>query len=115
MLDQEAMSVTYPSPSYETYQELHSRYADNFYCSCSEIKQPYSAFLTLIPKLHSVCTSAFIEDIWLRQLILDPPSAATITSIDWHYMSNGLFQTLLALCDLASITIADALLGLRVY
>ena len=110
MLDQQTMSVTYYSPSYETYQELRSRHSDSLYCSCSEMKQTYSAFLTLIPKLHPVCTSAFVEDIWLRQLVLNKPNAILSASNDWRAMSSGVFQTLTALCDLASTTIDDALM-----
>ena len=109
-LDEQTTTITYHSPSYDTYQELQTKYSVSLYCSCSEIKQPHSAFLTLIPKLHPVCTSAFVEDIWLRQLIFNIPYNGIIYSVDWRYISNGLFQTLAALCDLASNTINDTLL-----
>lgn len=75
------------------------------------MKQVHSAFLTLIPKLHPVCTSAFVEDIWLRQLILNVfPYEEGMLNLDWRSLADGLFQTLIALCDTASNTIADALL-----
>lgn len=110
-LDEQTTSMTHEFPSYETYQRLRIEYSDTLYCPCSTIKQTYSTFLTLAPAFHPVCSSAFVQDIWLRQLVLNKFTDGTgLYSMDWRSVSLGLFTSLAALCDLAAATVNDALL-----
>lgn len=55
------------------------------------------------PVYHTVCSSAFIEPIWLRQLELKKPTS--IYMYDWRLMSLGYFQSVGALCQLAHDTV----------
>ena len=107
---EQTKSVTHHDPSYETYQGLHLEHTDTLNCPCSEIKQSYSSFIRFSPSFHPVCSSSFVKDIWLDQLVFDRPSGGrAIPRTDWRSASHGYFQALAALCELANSTVNDAL------
>ncbi|CAF4468404.1 unnamed protein product, partial [Rotaria sp. Silwood2] len=61
--------------------------------------------MSFSPILHQVCTSDFIKDSWIALL-----TAITYqqTPVDWNANVVSQFQLLSALCELANVTIDDA-------
>ncbi len=113
-ISEQTTSVTYSRPSYNIYKQLYTKYSDKLICPCSEITPTYGSFVSIIPAYHPICSSAFIEKIWLDQLVLKKGDRNnTFVMSDWRIMSLGYFQSLAALCKLAHNTISYDLEAFR--
>jgi hypothetical protein len=114
ILSEQTTSVTYSHPSYNIYKQLYTKYSDKLICPCSEITPTYGSFVSIIPAYHPICSSAFIEKIWLDQLVLKKGDRNnTFVMSDWRIMSLVYFQSLAALCKLAHNTIHHDLQAFR--
>jgi hypothetical protein len=106
-LNQNAAILTINSPSYSNYQYLLAKYPDTVTCSCSQITQSYSTFITFTPSFHQVCASIFVNSTWLYKLRVT--KNVQVVSLDWRIASAAYFQTLSILCESAQVTVWDAL------
>jgi hypothetical protein len=99
--------MTYEHPSYITYQKLYMKHSDKLICPCTEITVNYSSFINIIPTYHPICSSDFVKEIWLDQLVL--VRGGSINMLDWRILSQSYFQSLTALCNLAQDTVNNDL------
>ncbi|CAF3582183.1 unnamed protein product, partial [Adineta steineri] len=101
------------NPSFGQYQQLQQRYgSDAVSCPCSRSSIIRSAFIELECDFHPVCTSHFISDSYLHDLLelynnLNTTYAAmNVFTLQGTIFSH--FQALLALCNLAKDFVTDA-------
>ena len=97
-----------PQPSYETYQEVYSKYSDTLTCPCQKISISYSKFITLTYSLHPVCKSAFITEAWIS-FIMYLLNQRPIYFSEFVYRGAYSFKALRGFCELVNETISDGL------
>jgi hypothetical protein len=92
------------------YEQLLGLHLENLRCPCTRISLPYSAFITQfdVNSFHPVCTSDFVEDLWLRHL-KNVRAPDWLSRRDFRFWGLGFFDTLEKLCTLAQITVANSL------
>ncbi|CAF1687291.1 unnamed protein product [Adineta ricciae] len=55
-------------PSSERFTELVSKYPSHIHCPCAKIGISYKTFVTTHVKFHQVCSSQFVEQIWIDKI-----------------------------------------------
>ncbi len=93
-------------PSIEQYQELEKEYSSTLICPCTHISIPYEDFFKIEVKYHQICSSDFVQPWWYESFL----SLNTAErKFDFLTFAPSYFQTLSAFCDIAKITINDAI------
>lgn len=95
------------SPSSKDFMRLQSLQLDKFSCPCDTITIPFSAFITLKPLFHPVCSSPFVTRTWSDALFFE--NASTYLPIDIRLTLSAQYQLLSSLCELAQQTVNDEL------
>ncbi|CAF1258699.1 unnamed protein product [Adineta ricciae] len=112
------ITVTVEKPSKEEVDALPK----DAKCSCSQISIPYGKFTSLQANFHSLCTSQFITDRWIKAI----NSGSYTTSFflgDFRTFGSAQFQALSAFCRLSTSNInqtidyfySNTLLSLEVF
>ena len=96
--------ATVTSPSFERYNILYEEYQSNLECTCSQIAIRHSAILSVSPSLHSVCSSDFVTDDWIRALFF---SHDAVHPEDWLPAAASQFRCLSNLCNLTKSTVDE--------
>lgn len=93
------------NPSLETYQYLEMLHTKRLTCPCSNTAILYREFLSLSPIFHQICSSKFIGDVWIEQIL-------TLSGIrdpqDWRNKVYSYFLFLRSFCSFSSITTDEA-------
>ncbi|CAF1056856.1 unnamed protein product [Adineta steineri] len=96
------MIITVPNPSLTLYNSLESIYSTTLQCPCANKTIPYQTFISLSPVFHQLCSSGFVTNDWIQQMM---DSMTTDVSYDWRIDAYKQFQILSDLCKLANRTI----------
>lgn len=65
---QETSTFHIVKPDEGVYNKLYSSYGDSLQCPCSSIAIAYNDFVEINTRLHPVCYSVFIDDIWINYI-----------------------------------------------
>lgn len=95
-------------PSISTYENLMNSYPNSLQCPCSNISIEYQSFLTIIPRMHEICSSDFILNEWIDYISrnIDP---LQVDSSDFRRTATGQFQLLASLCNLSQEVVNESL------
>ncbi|CAF3953325.1 unnamed protein product, partial [Rotaria sp. Silwood1] len=105
-LSVQTISQTVASPTQEQYEKLLKQYSQTLQCPCTTISIPYEDFLRVAPIYHQVCSSDFIQSWWYQSLL---PLNVSDLSLEFLPSVSSYFQTLSAFCEIANLTIVDAI------
>lgn len=104
-LDNESRIVKVLNPSLKMYNDLNNLYWERLDCRCSIVTIPYERFVSLSPRLHEICSSDFVDEVWISILM---SITYQMIPFDWLNHGGSQFQLLSELCQLANETINDA-------
>lgn len=93
------------NPSIDIYKRFENSFKDRFRCNCLNRLISYKSLISINPRFHSICSSDFVTDRWL--LLISKIEA--YLSEDWRTRAYGQFNLLRELCQLANVTINDAI------
>jgi len=98
-------------PSLSTYENLVNDYPNSLQCPCSRISIEYQSFLTIVPRMHQICSSEFVLDDWIDYIYstIDP---LTLNYTDFRRTATGQYQLLASLCELSQQVVDDGLSNL---
>ncbi|CAF1497941.1 unnamed protein product, partial [Adineta steineri] len=105
-LNSENVTKIEKNPSLTTYNSLRGGlHSASIQCPCFNKAIPHQKFVLLSPHYHQICSSGFVDNIWIDML-----RGTTINIIynDWRSRASPLFQLLSDFCQLANKTIDDA-------
>ena len=92
--------------SLDDFERLEKLHPETIDVPCSQISIPYKEFLHLSPKVHQVCSSAFIGNEWISSLYLF--NATRHNLLDFRRYGFAHYRSLRLLCRLARQTVKDA-------
>ncbi|CAF2585350.1 unnamed protein product [Rotaria sp. Silwood2] len=107
VISKDIVSVSESMPSQARYEELQILHANTLQCTCTHVAIPYKKFITIDANFHQVCSSDFVQDVWLDFLFGIGFWAYQITS-DIRGRGSAYFQLLSELCILSQITFNNA-------
>jgi hypothetical protein len=98
-------------PSLSTYENLVNDYPNSLQCPCSRISIEYQSFLTIVPRMHQICSSEFVLDDWIDYIYntIDP---LVLNYTDFRRTATGQYQLLASLCELSQQVVDDGLSNL---
>ncbi len=103
---------TVKNPSKATFNKLVSnpRYLSTLECPCQNLTIPYSLFVRIFPHFHQICSSDFVvlNSNWVKrfsQYLFNN----SYSYDDFRRFVVPQFRGLTALCNIANVTVADAL------
>lgn len=99
-------------PSKATFNQLVSNpsYLSTLDCPCQNVTIPYNLFIQIVPHFHQICSSDFVvqNSNWIKhfsQYLFNN----SYSYDDFRRLIVPQFRTLTALCNIANVTVADAL------
>lgn len=95
------------TPSQAEYEKLLKSDFITIQCPCAQISVAYSQFTTIETTFHQVCSSDFVQDIWLDYLFGDSLWYRYHRS-DLRVRGTAYFSLLSTLCALSQTTIDNA-------
>ncbi len=93
-------------PSMQEYENLEKKYTSTLICPCTQISIPYEDFLKIEVKYHQICSSDFVQSWWYESFL---PLNTSDRKFNFLTFAPSYFQTLSTFCDIANITINDAI------
>ena len=102
-------TVTVEQPTLVEYAYLNSSYSQSLTCPCSNMSISYENFLNVDYTQHQVCSSIFVDQVWIEYLRMGQ-LIATLQRTDFRWTSPYTFQALRTICNLINDTIADQLI-----
>ncbi|CAF4027582.1 unnamed protein product, partial [Adineta steineri] len=96
------------SPTIVQYSQLYSTYTQTLTCACTQVSVNYDKFIQVNYTLHQICTSIFVQDIWISYLYNASATALFFTD-DFRGSGSFIFQGLSTFCQLSSQTISNRL------
>ena len=87
----------------KTYKSLEMKYSKTLRCPCANKTMSYGRITSFSPIFHQVCSSGFVQEPWIKQMIDSTGKAST--SYDWRLKAYKEFQILSDFCYLANKTI----------
>jgi hypothetical protein len=106
-------TVTVSNPTVDQFERLHRQYSTELSCPCRRLSINYSSIMSIQPRFHQVCSSAFVQsEKWLSYwpVVFANRSRPTFNSFDFRQAGRPFFVLLKAFCELATKTIANALI-----
>ncbi|CAF3883807.1 unnamed protein product, partial [Adineta steineri] len=107
-----SITIEIEKPSLSTFKDLETRFYDSLQCSCSQISIKYESFLNVTSRFHSICSSDFVSNRWIKYLYGGIPPIDLYSSNDFMYSAEAQFQILASFCQLSQKIVADALIQL---
>ncbi|CAF0812814.1 unnamed protein product [Adineta steineri] len=115
-------NVTYTiiknNPTIIEFNKLHQEYPNTIQCPCQSYSITYEEFITFQPRLHSICSSTFVDVTSQWQIIdypqtmssgyYDEPTYSTRKD-DFRQIGSPFFQLLNSFCSLSSKTMTAEL------
>lgn len=108
-LNSEIYQEVVNNPTLAQFSLLRSQYPTSLQCPCSSISAEYSAFLTVEPHYHQICSSNFISTSWIAYTNEGIRNNEFYDPEDYRQNAGSLFQLLATFCQQAQQTINDAL------
>ncbi|CAF1305597.1 unnamed protein product [Adineta ricciae] len=105
-LSSEIATTAVSNPSLATYNLLEMKYSTELRCPCANKTMSYRTFISLSPVLHQICSSGFVTNDWIYQIM---SNMFIVVSYDWRLKAYKQFQILSDLCQLANATIDAAM------
>ncbi len=102
----ETVNEIISDPSIQEYEDLEKKYSSTLICPCTQISIPYEDFLKIEVKYHQICSSDFVQSWWYESFL---PLNTSDRKFNFLTFAPSYFQTLSAFCDIANITINDAI------
>ena len=99
--------ITIVKPSLTQYYQLLSMYPESLMCPCSQSSIYYGEFLNVEYTFHEVCSSIFVGQDWINQLVM--PAEMRVLPNDFRSTSSSSFQALSSFCKLAYMTLDNNL------
>lgn len=103
----ELVNQSIDNPSADDIMHLGEQY-DSFDCPCTNISIPYSKFITITYRQHSICSSDFVSKQWQEKLYQNG-NLSSYTAHDFRKSAFAQFQLLSLLCQLTNNTLDDSL------
>ncbi|CAF1590192.1 unnamed protein product, partial [Adineta steineri] len=88
---------TEDTPSRTRFLQLTNSYSNTLYCPCSNHAITYSTFVTTEVDFHQVCSSEFIEQIWIDKLFTNENISFESTE-DFRVTLSFFWQIIAGLC-----------------
>ena len=64
-LNVQTTTHTIKKPLLSVYRHLQESHPNEINCPCSHLTMPYSTFTTLSLRIHQICSSAFVRELWI--------------------------------------------------
>ncbi|CAF4002956.1 unnamed protein product [Adineta steineri] len=109
-----SITIEIEKPSLSTFTDLETRFGDSLQCSCSQISIKYESFLNVTSRFHSICSSDFVSNRWIKYLYGGIPPIDLYSPNDFMYSAEAQFQILASFCQLSQKIVADSLIQLGV-
>ncbi|CAF1167899.1 unnamed protein product [Adineta steineri] len=109
-----SITIEIEKPSLSTFTDLETRFGDSLQCSCSQISIKYELFLNVTSRFHSICSSDFVSNRWIKYLYGGIPPIDLYSPNDFMYSAEAQFQILASFCQLSQKIVADSLIQLGV-
>jgi hypothetical protein len=100
-------SETVQSPKQSVYKKLERNYGDTLQCPCRNIAINYGTFVKTIPSFHQVCSSNFVEQLWIDFVF--GHKTIFIWPMDVRTSLSSMWQLIAAFCNNAMNMMDDAL------
>ena len=108
----ETQTFIVSKPSQTVFERLQAnpKYSSTLNCPCQSISIPYGSFISISYYLHQFCASDFIRKSpeWLN-LLFYRNATLEYSYLDYRLFAVPQFQWLFSLCDLANVTLINAL------
>ncbi|UJR20154.1 hypothetical protein I4U23_023286 [Adineta vaga] len=110
-LVQRTQQYTVPFPSLTEFERLESLYSSTLICSCTRFSMSYNRILSVSPRYHQICSSEFLDDIWLSYFDMKEIKLNTtfFPVIDFRHTGDSFFILLRVLCQASQETVENAL------
>ncbi|UJR07197.1 hypothetical protein I4U23_011485 [Adineta vaga] len=105
-------SISIPSPSQDTFNNLYEKYSDSLRCECSQLSISYSDFIQITPTMHQICSSDCISPIWYNRFFEQNITFLYISS-SADFIWPLYFPMLQSFCFLVNRTITDSIRVLK--
>ena len=83
-LDNQSRIIKVFNPSLKMYNDLDHLYPERLDCRCSIVTIPYEIFVSLSPRLHEICFSDFVDEVWIEILM-----SITYQMIPFDWLNHG--------------------------
>ena len=106
-------SATIYEPSFADFEGLHQQYLSTLSCPCRHVSVNYSSIMTIRPRYHQVCTSAFVDlQRWFLYWDMYRITAPDLTRLpfrwnDFREIGRSLFYLLQTFCKATSEMVAN--------
>ncbi|CAF3670361.1 unnamed protein product [Rotaria sp. Silwood1] len=104
----EIKTVIIKSPSLAVHENLYAKYSSTLFCPCSRIAIEHNKFISLSPRFHRVCSSAFIGDDWIKSTQGSFYGGGFTNFQDFRVAAPAFFATLASFCSLSQTIVSDA-------
>ena len=101
-------TITIDSPSLSVYSSLYEEHGEKLTCPCTTVAVAIKNVFTLVPTMHPVCSSVFIDPSWVEGMD-ESIAGSTIYNRDFRARTPRYFQMLGAFCELASTSLTEAI------
>ena len=108
-LEQRMTTTVVSMPTISEFENLFQSGKIPNSCPCSQIAAERSAFISLTPTFHQVCSSKLVDENLLHSLNYIINSRAVDHHSDIRLYGLHMFETLGSLCSLANATTTDAM------
>ncbi|CAF0779383.1 unnamed protein product [Rotaria sp. Silwood1] len=98
-------------PTLEEFKQLKSLHSSNLICPCSRLSTPYAQITSVSPQYHQVCSSEFLQKLWLSyfgRVELNIEDVNFITP-DFRVSGQSFFDFIRSFCQTAQDTVENAL------
>lgn len=99
---EETKSIKENYPTMDTVNQLHRQNISSLSCPCSKAAVPFSKLLSVKPDYHSICTSEYVSQAYIRNLLNKNDSTSLLLSAHYRLLSS--------LCHLSRRLIENSLL-----
>ena len=108
------ITVEVSQPSFSTYQTLLKEHGSQWLeCSCAKLAISYESFLSIQPRFHEICSSAFVSGEWLKHTYTKTRPFRQFDQSDFYRTAYAQYQLLAAFCQLARKTVMNGLVELN--
>ena len=105
-------TVTVYDPTKQQFEQLANQSSIVISCPCRHLSMSYSSIMSIKPRFHQVCSSAFVQsEKWLSYwpIALADGSRPIFNPFDFRLAGYSFFSLLKEYCGLANTTIFNAL------
>ncbi|CAF1043600.1 unnamed protein product [Rotaria sp. Silwood1] len=75
-------------PTIDIFNDFHQKNISSLSCPCSKAAIPYSNFLSITPKYHSICSSKYISPTYSMNILKNNDSVSLALSTHYRLLSS---------------------------